>query len=82
MSQTAVVQKRRHLLKALSYRLVGTAHTFALSYFIFGSVELGAVFSGVELVTKTVLYYLHERIWYTHTAFGVVTSEINSDKRR
>lgn len=71
----AAVQKRRHVLKALSYRLVGTVHTFILSYVIFGSIELGAVFGSVELVTKTILYYVHERVWYVYTAFGVKESE-------
>lgn len=65
-----MVQKKRHAAKALTWRLVGTLDTFLLAWWLTGSVEFGAMFSGIEVITKTVLYYLHERAWYK-TKWGV-----------
>ena len=65
-----MVQKKRHAAKALTWRLVGTLDTFLLAWWLTGSVEVGAMFSGIEVITKTVLYYLHERAWYK-TKWGV-----------
>jgi len=59
-----MVQKKRHIAKALTWRLVGTLDTFVLAWFLTGSIELGVAFSGIEIATKTILYYLHERVWY------------------
>jgi uncharacterized membrane protein len=59
-----MVQKKRHIAKALTWRLVGTLDTFILAWVLTGSIQLGAAFSGIEVVTKTFLYYLHERLWY------------------
>jgi uncharacterized membrane protein len=59
-----MVQKKRHVAKAFTWRLIGTIDTFILAWLLTGSVELGAAFSGIEVLTKTILYYTHERIWY------------------
>jgi len=59
-----VVQKKRHIAKAFTWRVVGTIDTFILAWLLTGSIELGAAFSGIEIMTKTVLYYVHERAWY------------------
>lgn len=59
-----MVQKKRHIAKALTWRLVGTIDTFLLAWLLTGDMKLGATFSVVEIVTKTMLYYGHERIWY------------------
>ena len=31
----------------------------------------GVAIGGVELITKMVLYYLHERAWYRFSNFGI-----------
>jgi adenylylsulfate kinase len=53
----------RSLLKAISWRALGTVDTFVLSWIITGSVNLAAAIGGVEIITKTALFYLHERVW-------------------
>lgn len=58
------VQKKRHLAKAVTWRLLGSLDTFLLAWVLTGSPELGLTFSGVEIITKTLLYYAHERMWY------------------
>tara|TARA_R110000782_G_scaffold114206_1_gene204318 strand:+ start:168 stop:377 length:210 start_codon:yes stop_codon:yes gene_type:complete len=66
-----MVQHKRHLAKALSWRAVGTLDTFLLAWLITGSIELGALVGGTEILTKTFLYYVHERVWYKYIHFGV-----------
>jgi uncharacterized membrane protein len=53
----------RLLVKAISYRLLGTATTAGISYAITGSVEKAFVISSIEVISKIVLFYLHERLW-------------------
>lgn len=59
-----VDSRRRHLIKTITWRLIGTFDTIVLSWFITGSVQTGLQIGGVEVVTKMILYYLHERAWY------------------
>ena len=66
-----MVARRRHVAKALSWRMVGTIDTFLLAWLFTGSLEIGALVGGTEVITKTFLYYLHERAWYNYIEFGV-----------
>ncbi len=60
----STVSKKRHLLKTITWRAVGTIDTIILAWLISGDVKVGLSIGGVEMITKMVLYYLHERIWY------------------
>jgi uncharacterized membrane protein len=53
----------KSLLKSVSWRIVGTIDTMIISYFITGRVTLAISIGSVEVITKTILYYFHERIW-------------------
>ena len=53
----------RSLIKALSWRLVGTMDTIVISFVITGRIKWAISIGGIELFTKIALYYLHERIW-------------------
>ena len=55
--------KTRSILKAISWRIVGTLDTMCLGWIITGSPLVGLKIGALELVTKFALYYLHERIW-------------------
>ena len=57
------VSKTRSILKALSWRIVGTLDTMALGWVITGDLTVGLKIGALELCTKFVLYYFHERIW-------------------
>jgi uncharacterized membrane protein len=59
------------MAKAISWRVVGTLDTTILAWIITGSIELGAMIGGIEVITKTILYYFHERVWYNHIKFGI-----------
>ncbi|MGC6414847.1 MAG: adenylyl-sulfate kinase [Bacteroidia bacterium] len=60
----------RHILKTISWRIVGTLDTMIISYIITGSVSIGMAIGGFEVFTKMVLYYLHERAWYKYINLG------------
>lgn len=61
----------RHILKTITWRFVGTLDTVILSWIISGSAEVGLSIGGLELITKMILYYLHERVWYRST-YGLI----------
>ncbi len=56
--------RKRHLLKTVSWRVVGTLDTIALSWLISGDPMIGLKIGGAEVITKMILYYCHERAWY------------------
>ena len=57
------VSKTRSILKTISWRIVGTLDTAALGWFITGDPTVGLKVGGLELITKFILYYIHERLW-------------------
>jgi len=66
-----MVSYKRHIAKTISWRVIGTLDTIVLSGVITGSWSTGLAIGGVEVFTKMVLYFLHERAWYTYSEFGV-----------
>ena len=66
-----MVSRKRHILKTISWRIIGTLDTMILSWIITGSWKFGVAIGGVELLTKMVLYYLHERAWYKFSKYGI-----------
>ena len=57
------VTKLRSLLKTISWRIVGTLDTMCLGWIITGSPLIGLKIGALELFTKMILYYFHERVW-------------------
>lgn len=53
----------RSLLKAISWRLIGTIDTMIIAYFITGTISQAISIGFIEWGTKLVLYFFHERIW-------------------
>jgi|TARA_R110001599_G_scaffold63188_2_gene176012 uncharacterized membrane protein len=66
-----MVSYKRHIAKTISWRIIGTLDTIILSGIITGSLTLGLAIGGVEIITKMILYFLHERAWYRFSKFGV-----------
>ena len=60
----AVKSRFRHLLKTVSWRVVGTMDTMVLAWLISGNALTGLKIGLVEVITKMTLYYFHERAWY------------------
>ena len=51
----------RSVVKAISWRTVGTIDTIIVSYFITGNLIMAASIGSIEVITKMALYYFHER---------------------
>jgi uncharacterized membrane protein len=66
-----IVEKKRHIAKTISYRVISTVIGFLLMWLISGSVKVGAAFGVAELVYKPIQYYFHERIWYKWIKYGL-----------
>lgn len=66
-----MVSYKRHLLKTITWRILGTLDTIIISWIITGSAAIGAAIGGVEVFTKMILYFLHERAWYKFSDFGI-----------
>ncbi|NOQ73870.1 MAG: DUF2061 domain-containing protein [Crocinitomix sp.] len=54
---------KRSLVKTLSWRTIGTIDTILISYFLTGNLDVAFSIGGIELITKMMLYFFHERIW-------------------
>ena len=65
------VEKKRHIAKTISYRVISTLIGFVIMWAVSGSIKVGAVFSVAELVYKPIQYYIHERIWYRWIKYGL-----------
>lgn len=62
--------RARHILKTITWRFVGSVDTMFLGWLISGSAEVGLSLGGLEILTKMILYYIHERVWY-RMSFGL-----------
>jgi uncharacterized membrane protein len=62
---------KRHLLKAISWRVVGTIDTMTLAWLITGNPMMGLKIGATEVFTKIMLYYLHERMWFKYINIGL-----------
>ncbi|NRA10426.1 MAG: DUF2061 domain-containing protein [Crocinitomicaceae bacterium] len=56
-------ENRVSLLKTLSWRIIGTVDTMCISYFLTGKLDVALSIGGIEVVSKMILYYFHERAW-------------------
>jgi uncharacterized membrane protein len=66
-----MVAHKRHLAKTISWRVIGTLDTMIISWAVTGSWEWGLAIGGIEVFTKMILYYLHERVWYKYSKYGI-----------
>jgi uncharacterized membrane protein len=66
-----MVSYKRHIAKTISWRIIGTLDTIILSGLITGSWTTGLAIGGLEVITKMVLYFVHERVWYRFSNFGI-----------
>ena len=58
------ISHKRHILKTISWRLLGTIDTIVIGGLITGDWKIGLSIGGVEVISKMTLYYIHERVWY------------------
>ena len=72
----AKMSRKRHLLKTISWRVIGTIDTMLLAWLISGNPLIGLKVGGIEVITKMILYYFHERVWYKYD-FGIEKEKNN-----
>lgn len=53
----------RSFVKSISWRIIGTLDTVLISWLITGTLSVAFAIGSVEMVTKMVLYFFHERLW-------------------
>ena len=66
-----IVERKRHIAKTISYRIVSTLIGFLIIWWVSGSIKVGTAFGIAELIYKPIQYYIHERIWYKWIKFGI-----------
>lgn len=66
-----MVERKRHIAKTISYRILSSLIGFLVMWWISGSIKIGTAFSIAELVYKPIQYYVHERIWYKWIKYGI-----------
>ena len=54
------VERKKKIIKTISWRIISTSITFIISYLVQGDVDDAAIFATIDTVLKTVLYYIHE----------------------
>ena len=61
---------KRHILKTFSWRAIGSLTTLIVVWIVTGNKIAGLKIGLVETLTKMMLYYLHEKLWYQFS-FGL-----------
>lgn len=67
----APTARSRSLVKAVTWRMLGSVDTFIVSFIVASLFHRGAAnaasiagsIASIETVTKVILYYFHERLW-------------------
>jgi uncharacterized membrane protein len=65
------VSYKRHVFKAVSYRILGSLQTCIISYFFTGSFWVAGSIGLTEICIKPIMYFFHERAWYTFSNYGI-----------
>ncbi len=60
---TGHANRTRSLVKTLTWRTVATTDTILIARVLTGSWTVGFGIASIEVLTKMVLYYFHERAW-------------------
>ncbi len=66
-----MISRKRHLAKAVTWRVVATSATVVIAWTVTGDWRVGVEVGAVEFFAKMFLYYLHERFWYKFVGLGV-----------
>ncbi len=53
----------RSLIKSITWRITGSLDTTIISYLLTGDIKVAISIGGIEIFTKIILYYIHERLW-------------------
>lgn len=60
----------RTTTKTSTWRVIASLDTMLLAYFFTGNIATAISIGGLEVITKLILYFIHERVWST-LPFGI-----------
>jgi uncharacterized membrane protein len=63
VAQDKIERHHRSLIKTISWRVIATIATMLIVYIFTGELILTLGVGAVEVISKMILYYFHERIW-------------------
>jgi uncharacterized membrane protein len=69
------ISHKRHILKTITWRVLGTIDTIVISGILIGDWKVGLSIGGIEIISKMTLYYIHERVWYK-SKFGIKNKKL------
>jgi uncharacterized membrane protein len=69
IDQKADASVPRSIAKTVSWRAVGSIDTLILGYIFTGNFLIAGSIASTEVITKIILYYVHERGW-AHVKWG------------
>ena len=72
------VSRKRSFIKSITWRIFASLDTFIIAWFVTGKSSWAGTIAVLEILTKTFLYYFHERGW-NYIFWG---KKINSSKRK
>ncbi len=55
--------RKRAFFKTISWRILASLDTLLICFIVTGSIQTAGAIMSVEVITKMVLYYIHERAW-------------------
>ena len=70
-----MISRKRHVVKAVTWRVVATTATVAIAWGVTGDWRMGLEVGGWEVFVKLLLYYSHERFWYKFIGLGVSAAQ-------
>ena len=68
---------KRSILKAISWRIIGTLDTILIAWILTDKMVVAISIGSIELVSKMMLYFFHERLW-AHFNWGIVNTKKQS----
>lgn len=73
--------KNVSLIKAVTWRTIGSLDTAMWAWIYTGNGLTGLKIGGFEVLTKIILYYIHERMW-AQVPIGTIRKVLNKLSRR
>lgn len=73
---------KRHIAKAITYRVVGTLTTIMLTITAGLPIKWAGMVGVAELLFKPIIYFLHERVWYQFIKYGLKKEDYESSRKK
>lgn len=70
MNEKTQISVKRHIAKSITWRIIATATTISVAWFMTREITVSLKIGLVEVFLKTLIYFIHERIWYK-SDFGI-----------